>query len=265
MDYIDSHAHIYLPDFDRDRNDMIHRSLDAGVKQIYMPNIDHTTVDSMLETEARYPGICFATMGLHPCSVKKDFARELYNVEEWLVRRRFSAIGEIGTDLYWDKTFWDEQQEAFNVQAAWALQYDLPVIIHCRESLDQTIALVERFQDGRLRGVFHCFGGTETQASRIVKTGFYLGIGGIITFRKGELEHVLRTIEPRHIVLETDSPYLAPVPYRGKRNEPAYVPLVAKKLAEVKDLPPERVMEITTENALRLFNSNRTASVHETQ
>lgn len=255
MDYfIDTHAHIYLKDFDSDRDDAIQRSLDAGVKKIYLPNIDHTSVDAMLETELRYPETCVATMGLHPCSVKKDFARELYNVEEWLARRSFAAVGEIGTDLYWEKTFWHEQQEAFRVQVGWALKYDLPVIIHCRESLDQTIAMIEALQDGRLRGVFHCFGGTIDQATRIIATGFYLGIGGIITFRKGHLDGVLKALGPDNMILETDSPYLSPEPYRGKRNEPSYIPTIARKLAEAQETDPERIRKITTTNAIKLFN-----------
>ena len=261
MDYfIDTHAHIYLQDFDSDRDDVMQRSLDAGVEKICLPNIDHTSVDAMLETEMRHPEVCAATMGLHPCSVKKDFARELYNVEEWLARRSFAAVGEIGTDLYWDKTFWDEQQEAFRVQVGWARQYDLPVIIHCRESLDQTIAMTEELQDGSLRGVFHCFGGTIEQATRIIAAGFYLGIGGIITFRKGHLDKVLKALGPDSMILETDSPYLAPEPYRGKRNEPSYIPMIARKLAEAQEIDPESIRKITTGNALKLFNGlTRTA------
>lgn len=266
MDYfIDSHAHIYLPDFDRDRDDIIQRSLDAKVSKIYLPNIDHTSLDAMLETESRYPDICFATVGLHPCSVKKDFSRELYTVEEWLSKRRFAAVGEIGTDLYWDKTFWAEQQEAFKIQVRWAIRYGLPVIIHCRESLDQTIEMVEELQDGGLRGVFHCFGGTTEQAERIVRAGFYLGIGGIATFRNGLPGAVLGALDPDRIILETDSPYLAPVPYRGKRNEPSYIPLIADKVAESLGISSAKVREITTTNAVKLFQYPEQPSAHETQ
>lgn len=263
--FIDTHAHIYLQDFDKDRDDTIQRSLDAGVKRIYLPNIDHTSVDAMLETEMRHPGTCFATMGLHPCSVKKDFARELYNVEEWLSGRSFAAVGEIGTDLYWDKSFWHEQQEAFRVQVGWALQYDLPVIIHCRESLDQTIAMIEELQDGRLHGVFHCFGGTVEQATRIIAAGFYLGIGGIITFRKGHLDEILKALGPDHMILETDSPYLAPEPYRGKRNEPSYIPLIARKLADALGTDSENIKKITTTNALKLFKEPVRTTNDETE
>jgi TatD DNase family protein len=256
---VDTHAHIYLDDFSGDRDDMMRRCLAAGVEKIYMPNIDHSTVDSMLETELRFPSQCIPTMGLHPCSVKKDFARELYMVEEWLSKRQFAAVGEIGTDLYWDKTYWEEQKEAFNIQVNWAIRYGLPVVIHCRESLDQTLDMVEQISDKRLYGVFHCFGGTKEQADRIIGAGFYLGIGGIITFRKAalDLDPVLKEIDPQHVVLETDSPYLSPVPHRGRRNEPSYIPLIAGKLAEIYGMAVEKVMEMTTQNALRLFAASQ--------
>jgi TatD DNase family protein len=250
---IDTHAHIYLQEFDGDREAVISRSVSAGVKRIIMPNIDRHSVDAMLSTEERYPEVCVAAMGLHPCSVKQDYARELYHVEEWLGSRPFVAVGEIGTDLYWDKTYWAEQLEAFRVQVAWAKQYDLPVIIHCRESLPQTISLVEELQDGGLRGVFHCFGGTADEAERIVRAGFYLGVGGIATFRNGLQPSVLKSLDLSRVVLETDSPYLAPVPHRGKRNEPGYVPLIVDRIAEVLGLTRAKVMETTTANAIELF------------
>ncbi|MDV3307976.1 MAG: TatD family hydrolase [Cyclobacteriaceae bacterium] len=250
---IDTHAHIYLQEFDGDREEVIGRSLDAGVQKIIMPNIDRHSVDALLETEARYADVCVAAMGLHPCSVKKDFGQELYHVEEWLGSRPFIAVGEIGTDLYWDKTFWAEQQEAFKVQVEWAKKYGLPIIIHCRESLSQTIAMVEQLQDGRLRGVFHCFGGTIEEAERITRAGFYLGIGGIATFRNGLQPSVIKSLDLSRVVLETDSPYLTPVPHRGKRNEPAYIPLIAERLSEVLGLTVAKVMDITTANAMALF------------
>ena len=250
---IDTHAHIYLPEFDGDREAVVSRSKDAGVQKIIMPNIDRHSVDALLETESRYADVCVPAMGLHPCSVKKDFEQELYHVEEWLESRSFVAVGEIGTDLYWDKTFWAEQQEAFKVQVAWAKKYDLPIIIHCRESLTQTIDMVEQMQDGTLRGVFHCFGGTEEEAARIVRLGFHVGIGGIATFRNGLQPSVIRALDLSRVVLETDSPYLAPVPHRGKRNEPMYIPLIAGRLAEVLGVTVTSVMEITTANAITLF------------
>jgi TatD DNase family protein len=251
--WIDSHAHVFSKQFDADRPDVIRRSHEAGVLKMFMPNIDHTSIDAMMEAESRYAGSCFATMGLHPCSVNKDFQRELYIVEEWLSKRRFTAIGEMGTDLYWDKTFWEEQKEAFAIQAGWAKQYQLPLIIHCRETLPETIALVEQLQDGKLTGVFHCFTGTAAQAAQIAKLNFYVGIGGVATFKKSGLDTVLPEVPLEKIVLETDSPYLAPVPNRGKRNEPSYIPLVAEKVAELKNISLEEVQRQTTQNAMKLF------------
>lgn len=253
--YIDTHAHIYHEDFISDRLDMLHRCEEQQVNKIFMPNVDHASIDGMLELESRSAGICTAMMGLHPCSVKKDFERELYIVEDWLSKRKFSAVGEIGTDLYWDKTFWEQQQEAFLIQVKWAKQYNLPIVIHCRESIDETIALVENQQDGKLEGIFHCFSGNADQAERIIKLGFLLGIGGVATFKNGGLDKVLPEIDLTHLVLETDSPYLAPVPHRGKRNEPSYIPLVAKRIAEIKNCSIESVQTNTTKNALKLFNS----------
>ncbi|MDQ2658414.1 MAG: TatD family hydrolase [Bacteroidota bacterium] len=251
--WIDTHAHIYAEEFDADRHDVIERAMNEGVSSIFMPNVDHTTIDRMLEVESRWPG-CAAMMGLHPCSVKKDFQRELYTVEGWLTKRTFSAIGEIGTDLYWDKTFWDQQCEAFTIQVNWAKEYKLPVVIHCRESMDETIAMVENLQDGNLSGIFHCFTGTAEQAEKIMKAGFYLGIGGVSTFKKGGLDIVLPDVPTDRIVLETDSPYLAPVPHRGKRNEPSYIPLIAKRVAEIKEISMDELRERSSANAERIFD-----------
>jgi TatD DNase family protein len=221
-----------------------------------MPNVDHASIDAMLELDSRSSGQCIPMMGLHPCSVKKGFERELYLVENWLSKRKFSAVGEIGTDLYWDKSLFDYQKEAFIIQVNWAKKYHLPIVIHCRESIDQTIDLVQQMQDGNLSGIFHCFSGTVEQALKITKLGFYLGIGGVATFKNGGLDKVLPDIELKHLVLETDSPYLAPVPHRGKRNEPSYIPLVAKKVAEFKDISIDDVQRATTENSLKLLKSN---------
>lgn len=252
--WIDTHAHIYAEEFDGDRQDMMERGRENGIMKIFMPNVDHTSIDKMLDLESRWEG-CHAMMGLHPCSVKKGFERELYIVEEWLSKRKFSAVGEIGTDLYWDKTFWDQQCEAFNIQVAWAKSFGLPVVIHCRESLDETIALVEKLQDGKLTGIFHCFGGTAEQAEKITKLNFFLGIGGVATFKKSGLDDVLPEVPLGRIVLETDSPYLSPVPHRGKRNEPAYIPLIGQKIADIKKVSLEEVKEKTTLNAESLFNN----------
>jgi TatD DNase family protein len=251
--FVDTHAHIYSSEFDSDREGVIRQAASSNVQKIFMPNVDHASIDAMMEAENRFPGICFATMGLHPCSVKKDFHRELYVVEEWLGKRKFSAIGEMGTDLYWDKTFWEQQKEAFEIQIGWAKKYRLPVILHCRETLDETIEMVEQLQDGNLSGVFHCFTGNVAQANRIIKLNFLLGIGGVATFKKGGLDLVLPEIPTDKIVLETDSPYLAPVPHRGKRNEPSYITLIAQRIAELKKIPMEEIKHQTTRNALQLF------------
>ncbi|MBS1682696.1 MAG: TatD family hydrolase [Bacteroidetes bacterium] len=251
--WIDTHAHIYLNEFDVDRLDMLSRCEEAGITKIFMPNIDHTSIDTMMEVESKNPSRYFSMMGLHPCSVKKDFEKELYRVEDWLNKRKFSAIGEMGTDLYWDKTFWQQQQEAFKTQVQWAKKYNLPLVIHCRESIDQTIELLQPFADGKLTGIFHCFSGSVSQAKKITDMNFYLGIGGVVTFKSGGLDKVLPEISLEHIVVETDSPYLSPVPHRGKRNEPSYVPLIAKKICEIKKIPLEELSEVTNLNASKLF------------
>ncbi|MDN5202921.1 TatD family hydrolase [Fulvivirgaceae bacterium BMA10] len=253
MKYVDTHAHIYLKDFKKDLDDIIDKSVAAGVDEIYMPNIDHTSIDDMLEVEARYPKRCFAMMGLHPCSVKRNFEKELYLVEEWLAKRDFLAVGEIGIDLYWDKTFQGAQEEAFKIQIAFAKKHQLPIVIHCRESFDVTISLVEDLYEKGLTGVFHCFGGSVEDAKRVIALGFYIGIGGVATFKNGGLDKVLPEINLDHVILETDSPYLAPVPHRGKRNEPSYVPLVARRIAELKNIDVDEVAEKTTLNAEKLF------------
>jgi len=252
--YVDTHAHLYLKEFDNDRSEVLERCRENGIHKIYLPNIDHTSIDDMLELEAKFQGECFAMMGVHPCSVKKDFEKELYLAEDWLGKRRFNAIGEIGTDLYWDKTFWDQQQEAFKIQVGWAKKLNTPIVIHCRESIDETIQLLEPFVDGSLKGIFHCFTGNLNQASQIISMGFLLGIGGVSTFKNGGLDKVLPEIELKHLVLETDSPYLAPVPYRGKRNESGYIPLIANRVAEIKKCKLEDVAYQTTA-AADIFNN----------
>lgn len=251
--WTDSHAHIYLKEFDGDRKDIISRCAENGVDKIYMPNIDHTSIDNMLEVEAKFPEHCMAMMGLHPCSVKNDFEKELYIIENWLSKRNFSAIGEMGTDLYWDKTYWEQQKEAFVMQVGWAKQYDLPIVIHCRESIDETIALVEEHHDDKLRGVFHCFTGDVEQAKRISKLGFYFGLGGVSTFKNGGLDKVIPELDIETVLLETDSPYLAPVPHRGKRNEPSYIPIIAERVAKLKNISMSELQMITSTNAQNLF------------
>jgi TatD DNase family protein len=251
----DTHAHIYTEEFDIDREDMLRRCDDLNVDKIFMPNVDHTSIDRMMEVELRHPKRCFSMMGLHPCSVKKDFEKELYLVEQWLDKRKFTAIGEMGTDLHWDKTFWGQQKEAFKIQVNWAKQYNLPVVIHSRDSIDETIELLEPQLDGRLTGIFHCFSGNLEQAKKVVAMGFYLGIGGVATFKNGGLDKVLPEIDLKHLVLETDSPYLAPVPHRGKRNESSYIPLVADRVVELKRTTLEGLIQTTTSNALSIFKN----------
>ena len=234
MSLIDTHAHIYSEKFEDDIDDVIRRAQDAGVEKIYLPNIDSKSIDGMLELESRYPDLCVPMMGLHPCHVKEDFEKELYIVEEWLSKRSFVAVGEIGTDLYWDKTNFEAQKQAFNIQCDLAVKYNIPVIIHCRESIGETIELVSQKSNSKLRGIFHCFTGTEKEASEITGLGFHIGIGGVATFKNGGLDDLIRSVDIEHMVLETDSPYLSPVPFRGKRNEPAYVLEVARKIAQLK-------------------------------
>lgn len=253
MKFIETHAHIYLEQFKDDIDEVIDRARESGVEKIYMPNVDSTTIDDMLELEQRYPDYCVPMMGLHPCSVKNDFQKELYLVEEWLNRRDFVAVGEIGTDLFWDKSFFEQQKEAFNIQSNWAIEKKVPIIIHCRDSMDENIQLVEDLPESDIRGIFHCFSGDLDQANRICNLGFKIGIGGVATFKNGGLTPVLEEVSLSTMVLETDSPYLAPVPNRGKRNEPAYLQLVAKKIADAKGIDLDEVAQVTSEVATNIF------------
>ncbi len=253
MELIDTHTHLYLDQFEEDRDEMIRRALEVGVKQMYLPNIDSSSIDAMLQLESAYPEHCIAMMGLHPCSVKENYKEELAIVEEWLEKRAFAAVGEIGIDLYWDKSFINEQKEAFLIQCEWAKKLGVPIVIHTREATPLAIDLVREVKDERLRGIFHCFGGTLEEAEAIIDLGFYLGIGGVLTFPKSGLDNVLENVDLQHIVLETDSPYLAPKPHRGKRNESAYVHIVAEKLAEVKNKSLEEVARVTSDNAEKIF------------
>ena len=262
MDYfVDTHAHIYSTEFDVDREDMLTRCEQAQVNEIYMPNVDHASIDRMMEVELRHSN-CKSMMGLHPCSVKRDFEKELYQIENWLNKREFAAIGEMGTDLYWDKTFWSQQQEAFKIQVEWAKKFKKPIVIHCRESINETIELLEPLLDNSLTGIFHCFSGTLEQARKIISMGFYLGIGGVATFKNGGLDKVLPDIDLKSVVLETDSPYLAPVPHRGRRNEPAYIPLVAKRITDLKKVRIEEVRNITSVSAHQLFGRPKSEIVN---
>ena len=253
MKLIDTHAHIYSSKFDSDRDQVIEEIREAGVSRIYMPNVDVETIDRMLDCEARYGDLCIPMMGLHPCDVKEGFEQQLYVMEDWLNKRSFAAVGEIGTDLYWDKSTFGIQVEALKIQISWAKAHDLPIVLHCRESIDQTIDIIESAQDGKLKGIFHCFTGTLEQATRITDLGFLLGIGGVVTYKNGGLDQVIPFVNLEDLVLETDAPYLAPVPHRGKRNTPAYLPSIAQRVADLLETSVEKVAEVTCANALNLF------------
>ncbi len=255
MSWTDTHAHIYVKDFDADREDMLARARAEGIGRIYMPNIDEESIDRMLETASKHPGFCVPMMGLHPCSVKREVDRQLYVVEEWLNKGTFAAVGEMGTDLYWDKTFWEQQKEAFVIQAGWARQKGLPLVIHCRESIDETLELLTPLARPGFTGIFHCFTGTVAQAKRITDLDFYIGVGGVSTFKNGGLDAVLPQVPVDRLVLETDSPYLAPVPHRGKRNEPAYLLLVAKRVSALLQITEEELMQATTKNVAAVFGN----------
>ena len=251
---IDSHAHIYAPDFKPDQDEVIRKAQEAGVQQILMPNVDHSSIDNLLQTEADFPSVCLPMMGLHPCSVKKDFQKELYLVEDWLNKKQFTAIGETGLDLYWDKGFIEQQKEALTIQLDWAKKFKLPIVLHTRDAFEETYELVAAAQDGSLTGVFHCFSGTPDQARRVIDLKFYMGIGGVSTFKNGGMDSLLPEVSLDYLLLETDCPYLAPVPYRGKRNEPAYLPLIAQRIADLKKVALEEVAAVTTRNTQKLFN-----------
>ncbi|HUX84012.1 MAG TPA: TatD family hydrolase [Chitinophagaceae bacterium] len=252
----DSHAHLYLPDFAGDLEQVMDRAMASGVEHIFMPNIDDTTVGSMLELENHYPDRCHPMIGLHPCSVGDNPDHTLEFVEDWLGKRPFYGIGEIGLDYHWDLTYRDQQIRAFEIQIDWAMKFGIPVSIHSREATPDCIRLVGKKQDGTLRGVFHCFSGTPEEARQVMGLGFFLGIGGVITFKNSGLDKVLADIPLDHIVLETDAPYLAPVPHRGKRNESSYLSLICEKIASIRHVESGEVAALTSENALNLFKSS---------
>ena len=250
----DTHAHIYSEEFDKDRRDVVFNAHKAGVKKILLPNIDSTSIEGMLKLAKKYPHNIFPMMGLHPTSVEDDFEKELNIVEEWLGKEKFYAVGEIGIDLYWDKTFLDEQIIAFEKQIDLALKHDLPIVIHARESFDKIFEILDRKYVPELRGVFHSFTGTIEQAKKITtEYKFYIGINGIITFKNSHLPEVVKDIDVKHILLETDAPYLSPEPKRGKRNESAYMFYTARKVASIYEMDVKTISEITTQNAVDLF------------
>ncbi len=256
--FTDTHAHLYLEEFDSDRQQAVSRALDAGVKYIFLPNIDSGSIKAMQDAGCRWPDICYPMMGLHPTSVKANFRDELDIVRKYLADKayRFVAVGEIGIDLYWDKTFEKEQKEAFNIQLDLALEYYLPVAIHTRNSMEVALEILEARNDKGLRGVFHCFSGDVTQAERAVKMGFYLGIGGVVTYKKSGIADVVAAMPLENLLLETDAPFLPPVPHRGQRNESSYIPLIAHKISEIKNVSLEEVGRVTTNNALKLFTKD---------
>lgn len=253
MELIDSHCHLYLPAFADDINEVMERARMAGVKRFYLPAIDRENESLLFDLESRFPGECFAMQGLHPCSVKEDFLEELKRVETSLALRNFAAVGEIGLDFYWDRSFETQQYRAFHQQIEWALHFELPIVIHSRQSIEQSISVVREQQNGKLTGIFHCFNEDEKSAREIVELGFYLGIGGTLTYKNSKLPEVLKNIPLENIVLETDAPYLPPVPFRGKRNESSYIMYTAAKLAEIKGIALEDVAAITSSNALKIF------------
>ncbi|WP_419241490.1 TatD family hydrolase [Cardinium endosymbiont of Nabis limbatus] len=250
MQFIDTHAHIY--DLTAPLPLVLERATQNHITKIYMPNIDEETIESMMDIAALYP-YCLPMMGIHPCHVKKDFTKQLYQVEEWLGKGTFIAVGEIGIDLYHDTALLAEQQEAFSIQLALAKRYQLPVSIHCRNAFKEVLALLEQAQDGDLRGVIHCFTGSLQEAEQCIALGFALGIGGIITILKSGLAATIAAIDLKHLVLETDSPYLTPAPFRGKPNEPSYLRYTAETLATIKAVPLTEVAAITTQNAEKIF------------
>jgi TatD DNase family protein len=253
MELTDTHCHIYLSEFDTDRNKVLENAFNAGVTRIFLPNVDQSTISNLLELAGQYPDNCFPMMGLHPTSVNADFQKELEVMEAQLNLRQFTAIGEVGIDLYWDKTFRDQQEEAFSIQIGWASQRNLPVIIHTRNSHTETVNLIHKSGLSNLRGIFHCFGGSLDQAREITDMGFHLGIGGVSTYKNSGLEQVLPHIDRKWIVLETDSPYLAPVPFRGKRNEPSFLIHTASRVASIYGMGTEEFGQLTTDNSKHLF------------
>ena len=252
---IDTHSHIYSEEFDADGDEVIQRAKDAGVTKIVLPNVDTQSLPRMLELEAQYPDYCYAAVGLHPESVKENYQIELDIIREELERRKYLAVGEIGIDLYWDKTYQTEQIRAFQTQVEWAIEFNLPVIIHVRNSHNETIQALKPYSGKGLKGIFHCFGGTPEEAAEIFSLGdFKLGIGGVVTFKNSGLAATLMHIPLEKLVLETDSPYLTPVPFRGKRNESSYLRYVAARLSEIYAVPQDEVNRITTESANSVFS-----------
>ena len=253
MNITDTHTHLYIDAFDTDRDEMFKRAIDAGVSRFFIPAIDSTYTEAMLALEAEYPDHIFLMMGLHPTHVKENYQDELQHVEAMLEKHKFYAVGEIGIDLYWDKSFFEQQREAFKFQIALAEKHQLPIVIHSRESFDEIIEVLDEVASPDLRGIFHCFTGTLEQARMAIDRNMKLGIGGVVTFKNGKIDRFLEQLELQHIVLETDSPYLAPVPFRGKRNESAYLSYILEKMSDIYNLDKAEIARITTENSVEVF------------
>lgn len=251
--FVDTHSHIYSEEFSTDRDEVISRAQHAGIGRIVLPNIDSSSIKPMLDLTDSKPGYFFPLIGLHPTSVKEDFRKELEIIEYWLAKRKFYGIGEIGIDLYWDKTFLAEQLEAFRIQIDWAKQLKIPIAVHVRDSFAEVMEVLREKKNDSLKGVFHSFTGTVEQANQIVELGFKIGLGGIVTFKKSGLDQVVPEISLQNILLETDSPWLAPVPHRGRRNECSYLPSIASKVADLHNIKIDKVAQITTQNAQELF------------
>ena len=256
MNFIDTHTHLFASEFDNDIDIVIKNALDNGISKMLLPNIDSTTTTKMLQLCDRHPNNCYPMIGLHPCSVKKDnLEKEISHVEQMLSQNKFIAVGEIGLDLYWDKSTLDLQKIAFGSQIELAKKYKLPIAIHVRDSFDEAIEIVERLNDDNLSGVFHCFTGNLEEAQRIINlNNFYLGIGGVVTFKNGEINKIINQVSLDRIILETDSPYLSPTPFRGTRNESKYLLNIAHKMAELYNIDIEDIAKKTTKNAIDLFH-----------
>jgi TatD DNase family protein len=256
MNFIDTHTHLFTEQFDADRHEVVERAIAAGVTKMLLPNIDLDSIGPMHDLVADFPNNCYAMMGLHPCSVNENWEADLAVIKRNLDKNEYCAIGEIGLDLHWDKSTLEYQEAAFTRQIEWAKEKKLPIAIHVREAFDETLAIIDQLNDEDLTGVFHCFTGTVEQAQQIINYGgFKLGLGGVLTFKNSGLDKVIAEIDLNHLILETDSPYLAPTPFRGKRNESEYVTRIASKLAEVKNTSIETIAEVTSKNALELFTT----------
>lgn len=255
--FIDTHTHLFVDAFNDDRKTVVQRAIDAGVEKMLLPNIDVESIESMHQLAKEFPNNCFPMMGLHPCSVKENWEEELEVIRKNLFEHSYVAVGEIGMDLYWDKNFIEQQAEALKMQVNWAKELNLPIVIHARDAFDEIFEVIDELNDERLTGVFHCFTGSVEQANRVVDYGgFKLGIGGVLTYKKAALDSVLENVDMNHLILETDSPYLPPVPFRGKRNESSYLLHIAEKLTNVYGVPLKQIEEVTSKNAIDLFKLN---------